>query len=95
MMNTPVVYDFLKDDENGYATWMHRANPGEGLEKVEGIGMGCVLMSRDVAESLGEKPYDMNQGGEDLVLCRKLMKLNIPLYVDWSINCAHLGVKWS
>ena len=95
MVNTPVVYDFLEDNAEGYATWNHRPRPGEGLEKVDGIGMGCVLMSRAVAEALGPKPYDMNSGGEDLVLCRKLMKLGIDLYVDWGVDCAHLGVKWS
>jgi hypothetical protein len=95
MINTPVVYDFVKDDENGKATWMHRAVAGEGVEKVGGMGMGCVLMRRDVAEALGEKPYDMNAGGEDLVMCRKLMRLGIDLYVDWSVACAHMGVKWS
>ena len=29
---------------------------------------------------------------EDFKLCRRLMELGIPLHVDWSINCAHLGV---
>lgn len=93
--NHPVVYDFQMEANDGSLTWKHRDEPGEGLEKVDGIGMGCMLMKREVAEKLGKDPFDMNHGGEDLVLCRKLMKLNIPLYVDWSINCAHLGVRWT
>ena len=44
--------------------------------------------------SPGAKPYDMNRGTEDLVLCRKLMNLGIDLYVDWNVNCAHIGVSW-
>jgi len=94
--NTPVVYRWEKDNEKtGKVDWMHIHEPGTGLEKVDGIGMGCVMMRRDAAEALGKSPYDMNTGGEDLRVCRKLMQLGIPLHVDWSINCAHLGVKWS
>ena len=87
----PVVYDFLEEKE-GINYWEHRTQPGKGLEKVDGMGAGCWLMTREVAEALGEDPYDMHSGGEDLVLSRKLMKLGIPLQVDWNIKCAHMGV---
>lgn len=88
----PTVYDFVKEDEDGLCHWKHRTHADDGLEAVDGMGAGCWLMSRGVAEKLGRDPYDMNTGGEDLVLSRKLMKLDIPLYVDWSVNCAHSGV---
>src|SRR3990167_7136347 len=89
---TPVVFDFVEDDAQGIGQWRNRAAPGTGLERVDGTGAGCWLMTREVAEKLGRNPYDMNTGGEDMVLCRKLMKLGIPLHVDWDVNCAHLGV---
>jgi hypothetical protein len=90
----PAIYDFSHEDDKGVYVWKHRNQPGQGLEKVDGMGAGCWLMRRDVAEKLGEEPYntDSSQGGEDLVLCRKLHDLGIPLHVDWSINCAHVGV---
>lgn len=88
----PVVFDFVREDENGVAVWTHRDKPGQGVERVDATGAGAWLMSRDVAEALGKNPYHMNSGGEDMVLCRKLMELNIPLYVDWSLACAHTGV---
>lgn len=88
----PTIYDFQNMDENGVAVWKHRTAPGTGLEQVDGTGAGCWLMSREVAEKLGEEPYQTDVGGEDLVLCRKLKELGIPLFVDWSINCAHVGV---
>lgn len=88
----PVVCSFVEEDEEGLSHWKYRKYPGEGIEQVDGMGAGCWLMSKEVAEKLGPDPYDMITGGEDLVLSRKLMKLNIPLYVDWSINCAHMGV---
>lgn len=89
----PTIYDYSHTDEKGVFVWKHRDEAGAGLEKVDGMGLGCVLMRRDVAEKLGEEPYaNSEQGGEDLVLCRKLHDLGIPLHVDWSINCAHVGV---
>lgn len=90
----PTIYDFDHEDEKGVFVWKHRKTPGTGLERVDGMGAGCWLMRRDVAEALGEEPYntDSMQGGEDLVLCRKLYELGIPLHVDWSLNCAHVGV---
>lgn len=88
----PVVYDFLSEDEKGVCFWQHRAGPGKGLEKVDAMGAGCWLMRRDVAEALGESPYNLNGGGEDMKISRDLMKLGIPLTVDWDMPLAHVGV---
>src|SRR3990167_7479359 len=90
----PVVYDWV-EEKNGKYWFSSRIDPGQGLEKVAGIGAGCLLMRRDVAVKLGERPYNMQSGGEDLVLCKKLMDLDIPLYVDWSLACAHVGVHYT
>lgn len=89
----PVVYDYVNDDE-GVSVFRYRKEAGTGLEKVDAMGAGCWLMTRETAEALGEEPYGKNiaGGGEDMKLCRRLMELGIPLHVDWSINCAHLGV---
>lgn len=89
----PVVYDFVKDEKD-FAIFNHRKNSGNGVEKVDAIGLGCVLMNKETASKLGKDPlgHKIAGGGEDFVLCRKLMELGIPLHVDWSINCAHWGV---
>ena len=89
----PAVYDFV-EDQSGVAVFRHRKEPGTGLEKVSGMGAGCWFMTRAVAEALGDEPYGKNiaGGGEDMKLCRRLIELGIPLHVDWSINCAHIGV---
>jgi len=81
----PVVYDW----DNGF---VQRIQPGTGLEKVAGAGAGAWLMSREVAEKLGESPYDMGGGGEDLILCKKLTNLGIDMWIDWNMACAHCGV---
>ena len=68
----PVVYDFDRIDEEGVYKYRIRDEPGQGLEAVDGAGAGCWLRTREVAEAVGEQPYDMLHGGEDLALCRKV-----------------------
>lgn len=87
----PAVYDYA-EDRDGVTYWRHREQPGEGIERVDGMGAGCWLMTREVAEALGPEPYEAFGGGEDMKLCKKLMDLGIPLHVDWSLNLAHIGV---
>jgi hypothetical protein len=89
----PIVYDFYQETEKELQ-WMNRAEPGIGLEKVDGMGAGCWLMSRELAEALGENPYSMERGTEDLVLCKKIMDLGYEMWVDWDLPCAHMGVSW-
>jgi len=89
----PTVYDFVSDEEK-FSVFRHRKVAGTGLEKVDATGAGCWLMNKETAIALGEDPYGHNisGGGEDFILCRKLMELGIPLHVDWSVSCAHVGV---
>ncbi len=97
-MYNPVVYDYLKseEDDRGWdVNWYKRRKyPSEGLERVDALGAGCLLMRRDLAEALGERPYDMNAGGEDMVLCKKVYDLGFDIHVDWSLACAHIGVSY-
>lgn len=87
----PVVYDFELSDNK--ADWFRpRTDAGEGIEQVDGMGAGAWLMRRDVAEALGKSPYSMERGGEDLVICKKIKDLDIPMYVDWDCPLAHAGV---
>jgi len=85
----PVVYDL--GDKGGF---IQRIQPGQGFEKVAAAGAGCWLMSRELAEKLGESPYDMEGGGEDMNLCRRVTELGYDIYIDWSLPCAHMGVFW-
>lgn len=90
--NEPVVYDYSHTDSDGVSRWKIREKPGQGLEKVDGIGAGILLMRRDLAEALGPKPYSMERGGEDLELCLRVKELGYEIFVDWSVACAHAGV---
>lgn len=91
----PCVYDYEKTEVDGVHWWKGREQPGTGLERVDAAGAGCWLMRRDVAEALGKSPYSMQEGGEDMVLCKKLMDLGIPTFIDWTVACAHVGVAYA
>jgi len=96
----PVVYHLI-DPNMGNSGWkmytpdeIPRDAEGKphGLEAVDGAGAGCWLMTREAAEAIGPKPYNMNEGGEDLLLCKKLHAKGYKTWIDWSIECAHMGV---
>jgi len=90
---SPVVYDMRDDvDDRGVPLYRQRSEIGEGLEAVDGAGAGCWLMNREIAEALGPTPYHLNEGGEDLLLCRKVHELGYETHIHWSVACAHAGV---
>lgn len=85
-LQDPVVYSEVQ------GAWRQRAERGHGIEVVDGAGAGCWLMSREVAEAVGPRPYNMLEGGEDLVLCKKIRAAGYKLYIDWDVECAHVGM---
>ena len=91
----PTVYhdagEFAPDGSMAVYAYSEEEIP-TGLARVEAAGAGCWLMHRQVAEALGQKPYDMEHGGEDLKLCRKIRELGFELWIDWDVACAHVGV---
>lgn len=91
----PVVYEYAKNDDSGIMWWRNYGVDEikeSGLERVDGAGAGVWLMHREVAEAIGPRPYNMNEGGEDLLLCKKVRDKGYDIYIDWSIACAHAGV---
>lgn len=71
--------------------------PFEGVEWVDGLATGCLMIKREVFSRL-EKPYfefkydtETRQPieGEDLGFCLKMHKLGIQFLVDYSAVCKH------
>ena len=93
----PIVYDWgpARDKDGkpfGDEGFIARKSPGKGLERVAGAGAGVWLMARELAEKLGPEPYSMHTATEDFVLCKKITELGYSIFIDWSVECAHLGV---
>lgn len=64
----------------------------QGLLPVDGFGMACCLIRREVFEKV-KPPYFFPQPmiGEDLSFCLRLKEAGIPLYVDTTLQFGHLA----
>lgn len=69
----------------------------EGVEEVDGFGMSCCMIHKSVFDGM-EEPYfterfvpekGQKAMGEDLLFCRRLKEMGIPLYADFSVRCDH------
>jgi hypothetical protein len=87
-------------DLNDWNSWVP-LEPQEDLIKVQGVGMGCMLMKLDMFDKL-EKPYFEFQYkentedyfGEDFILLGKLRNLGYDVFIDTilSVDIKHLGI---
>jgi hypothetical protein len=87
-------------DLNNWDSWVP-LEPQEDLIKVQGVGMGCMLMKLDMFNKL-EKPYfefhykedTEDYFGEDFILLGKLRNLEYDVYIDTilSMDIKHLGI---
>lgn len=68
-----------------------------GIEEVDFVGTGLLLVRRDVFEAFAEnKPfvYDVEGGvGEDVYFCRKARELGFPVYIEHDLSklVKHVG----
>ena len=86
-------------DLNNWDSWLPMT-PNDDLVKVQGVGMGCMLMKLHVFDKL-TKPYfefrykeDTNDYfGEDFILLGKLRELGYEINIDTvlSMDIKHLG----
>jgi hypothetical protein len=77
-----------------------RLDINNGLHKVWAVGMGCMLVTRQVFEDL-PKPWFAHEynktldthSGEDIYFCNQAMHHGYEVYVDADIKLAHIGIK--
>ncbi len=90
-----IVYTvYAKTADGGLAP---TAIPESGMDFVDGVATGCILLHREVLEKV-EKPYfefkynpttrEMTEG-EDLGFCVKVNKLGYKFFIDYSMLCHH------
>tara|TARA_B100001287_G_scaffold275862_1_gene284774 strand:+ start:4142 stop:4723 length:582 start_codon:yes stop_codon:yes gene_type:complete len=71
-----------------------------GLHKIWAVGMGCMLVRKEVFESL-PKPWFAHEynkildthSGEDIYFCNQAMHHGFDTYIDTDLRLAHIGLK--
>ena len=91
----PIYWNALDDKGDGFKP--HQ--PCEGLQRVDAIGSGCMIISRRVIEALdGQKPF-MRQWGDDGIVqrggdfsfCMKARKAGFEIYAHYDYPCYHFN----
>lgn len=69
-----------------------------GLTVVDGCGFGCVLVKTSLLVDVGYPQFVYHDTldfsgtvSEDVDFCIKVTNLNVPIYVDMSLRCEHIG----
>lgn len=68
-----------------------------GLQKVDAVGTGCIMIERKVLEEMKVPPFTTEYNGEgikyrgeDLNFCYQAKLIGIETYVDFKLECKHI-----
>ena len=65
---------------------------GKGLQKVDGIGFGAVLVKTSVFVKLGPPPwFKFSEVGEDLHFCDLCAQAGVEVWCDTSLEAPHIN----
>ena len=92
--HSPIVYHSEDEEIWNYNPNFHQSE----IVPVFAVGGGCLLVRRKVFDrikkELNEEPFDIiASSGEDISFCRRLKKLNIPIYGTNQIKVGHLSLQ--
>ena len=84
----PIAYRHVEGNQ-----WIATTKYQAGLQVVDAIGTGCLLIRRDVLEKL-ERPYFefSDRMGEDMYFCDKAKQLGYTVLLDGDVKCKHLAI---
>jgi hypothetical protein len=96
-MVVPIAWNRRADGQY----WLSDLDGNDGLQKVDAVGTGCIMISRKVLEN----PWWQNNGGwfkneydktghkkegNDLAFCRKAEDLGYKVYTHTDYTCSHI-----
>ena len=95
--NTRLAFNCFKTikvgKKKGFTTVV---NDGNKLFKMDWGGTGCILIRRDVLEtipkpfmSLPDKTYGIRKRGEDIYFCQRATKKGFEVWGHWDYTCSH------
>lgn len=80
-------------EELPYSSGRMLLDPPQRME-VDAVGAGCLLIAREVFETLPERPFGPCESGygEDIYFCRLAQEHGFKTVLDWSVLCGHLAI---
>jgi len=89
----PCVFSWETHKENGNLMVMDRPDLiRKGLQKVDAVGFGAVLIKTEVFKRLGPQPwFKFSEVGEDLHFCDLCMQAGIDVWCDTDLVIPHIA----
>ena len=95
--DTKIAYNVFKEKKDRIETLVYRG--GSRLQQIDRGGSGCILIRRDVLESM-DKPFesiiDQKTGrriiGEDIAFSLKARQKGFKIFTHWGYSCSHYKV---
>ena len=96
---TPINMSYIKGMNDIYWNIFKNDYPtkdaGKGLQEVEMVGSGVMLIRRDVLEKI-KNPFttvrneeDLRIVGTDAAFCKKCQSMGIKIWTHWDFKCKH------
>lgn len=84
----PIAYRHVENNQ-----WIAVTQYQAGLQEVDAIGTGCLLIRRDVLEKMQRPWFEFSDRmGEDMFFCDQAKKLGYHILLDGDVKCRHLTV---
>lgn len=96
---TPINMDYIQGLTNVcwniFKDGLPVKEKGDGLQEVEAVGSGVIIIRRDVLEKI-EHPFttvrnadDLRIVGTDIAFCKRCRDKGIKIWTNWDYKCSH------
>lgn len=84
----PIAYRKVFDNQ-----WVATTKFCPGLQEVDAIGAGCLLIKREVFEKLSRPWFEFSDRmGEDMWFCERAREAGYPIVLDADVKARHLSI---
>ena len=88
----PIFWTALKKVPNGWDQWENR----KGLQQVDAVGSGCIIIKRKVFEALPDAPFERKwnkdgtqESGADFNFCERAKSKGFEIWTHFDYPCSH------
>ena len=82
-------------EKNGIKRALPQQVQNKGLIKVGGVGLGCILIKKQVLEKIKFRYIENKKAFDDLLFCLDAKNQGYKLFVDTDLKVKHLHIPWN